>query len=89
MHLDWYDRGILTFVLDWASRSAPPNNEAFRRFGIDASRVMRRFDAVVDVFTSREFALEESDSNLVRRAARHRAAIERKASVAALQTSAS
>ncbi|WP_396897925.1 hypothetical protein [Mycolicibacterium sp.] len=69
MRLDWYDREILTFVLDRTPRSEPPNEESFSRFGIAPHRVMRRFDAVVDVFTTHEFALEESDLNLVQRAA--------------------
>lgn len=69
MRLDWYDREILTFVLARTAPAEPPNDEALSRFGIAASRVMRRFDAVVDVFTSRQFPLEESDSTLVQRAA--------------------
>jgi hypothetical protein len=68
MRLDWYDRQILTFVLDWAPNPQPPNGEALVQFGIDAHRVMRRFDAVVDVITSRQVPLEEADLNLVRRA---------------------
>ena len=69
MHLDWYDRQILTFVLGWAPNSEPSDEEAFLQFGIDARRVMRRFDAIVDVFTSSQVPLEEPDLNLVRRAA--------------------
>jgi hypothetical protein len=74
MHLDWYDRKILTFVLDFAPKSEPPNDESLAGFGINAGRVMRRFDAVVDVFTSRQVPLEEADLNLVRRAACFRSA---------------
>ena len=65
MHLDWYDRQILTFVLGWAPNSEPSDEEAFLQFGIDARRVMRRFDAVVDVFTSSQVPLEDPDLNLV------------------------
>jgi hypothetical protein len=70
MHLDWYDRRILTFVLDWAPQSEPPDDESFVNFGIDSRRVMRRFDAVVDVFDA--IPLEEADQKLVRRAANFR-----------------
>lgn len=69
MRLDWYDREILTFVLDRTPRSGPPNEESFSRFGIAQHRVMRRFDAVVDVFTTHQFPLNEPDFNLVQRAA--------------------
>lgn len=69
MRLDWYDREILTFVLDRTSRPGPPHEESFSRFGIAPHRVMRRFDAVVDVFTRHQFALEEADLSLVQRAA--------------------
>lgn len=48
MHLDWYDREILTFVLDRAAHPGVPDEESFSRFGIASHRVMRRFDAVID-----------------------------------------
>jgi|RhiMetStandDraft_4_1073278.scaffolds.fasta_scaffold711840_1 hypothetical protein len=67
LHLDWYDRRILSFVLDWAPQPEPPNDESLVNFGINSRRVMRRFDAVVDVFDT--IALEEADQNLLRRAA--------------------
>lgn len=69
MRLDWYDREILTFVLDRTCTAEPRNDESLSRFGIAANRVMRRFDAVVDVFTNLQIPLEESDFNLVQRAA--------------------
>ena len=77
MHLDWYDRGILTFVLNWAPDAEPPNDESFTRFGIDAHRVMRRFDAVVDVFTTHQIPREESDITQVHQAARYRSVAHR------------
>jgi hypothetical protein len=77
MHLDWYDRGILTFVLGWAPDAEPPNAESVTRFGIDAHRVMRRFDAVVEVFTTHRIPLEDSDMTLVHEAARYRSAAHR------------
>ena len=83
MHLDWYDRGILTFVLDWAADAEPSDAESVTRFGIDAHRVMRRFDAVVDVFTTHQIPLEESDLTLVHQAALYRSNAHRGASVAA------
>jgi hypothetical protein len=70
MRLDWYDREILTFVLDQDQRSDPSEEASFSRFGIAPRRVMRRFDAVVEVFTRHQFALEEPDLKLVQRAAR-------------------
>ena len=76
MHLDWYDREILTFVLDRTPRSVPANDASFARFGIDAHRLMRRFDAVVDVFTTHQVPLDASDLNLVERAARYRIAVQ-------------
>ena len=72
MHLDWYDRGILNFVLDWAPRPAPPDDAAVARFGIGAPRVMRRFDAVVDLYASTGIPLEASDRDLVCQAMRYR-----------------
>lgn len=69
MRLDWYDREILTFVLNGTAPAGPRNDAALSHFGIAANRVMRRFDAVVDVFTSHQFSLDESDLTLVQRAA--------------------
>jgi hypothetical protein len=83
MHLDWYDRKILTFVLDCAPNSEPRNGDTFAGFGIDARRVMRRFDAVVEAFTSHQVPLEEADLNLVRRAAGFRPAARCPASASA------
>jgi len=74
MHLDWYDRGILNFVLDCAPQADPSDDASYARFGIDAHRVMRRFASVVDVYTTHQFPLEESDLNLVRQAAHYRSA---------------
>jgi hypothetical protein len=74
MHLNWYDQRLLAFVLDWAPRSEPPNHESRGWFGVDTRRVMRRFDAVVDVCTTHPIPLEEPDLSLVRRAVDFRAA---------------
>lgn len=72
MHLDWYDRGILTFVLGWAPQPEPPNDASLARFGITTPRVMRRFDAVIDVFASHQIQLEPADQTLVHQAADYR-----------------
>ena len=73
MHLDWYDRKILTFMLEWAPQSEPPREQSYAHFGIDARRVMRRFNAVIEAFSSNEMPLAEADLHLLRRAAQFRA----------------
>jgi hypothetical protein len=75
MHMDWYDRSILNFVLESALLSAPTRkDDTPLEFGLSARRIAQRFDAVVDVYASRELPLEEPDLDLLRRAARYRAA---------------
>ena len=73
MHLDWYDRRILTFVLDHEARSLLPEKECQGWFGMRASGVMRRFEPVVDAYAPYQTALDESDLNLLNLAARRRA----------------
>ncbi|MCX8562993.1 hypothetical protein OS122_19035 [Mycolicibacterium mucogenicum] len=72
MHLDWYDRGILTFVLGCAPDAEPPNDASLARFGITTPRVMRRFDAVLDAVRSHQFPLDDADLTLVHQAVDHR-----------------
>ena len=72
MHLDWYDRGILTFVLGCASGTEPSDDASLAHFGITTPRVMRRFDAVLDAVRSHEFPLDDADLMLVHQAADYR-----------------
>ena len=72
MHLDCYDRRILTFVLDRAPRSRRPAMECQGWFGMRPSGVLRRFDAVIDAYTPYQIALDEPDLELLSLAARHR-----------------
>jgi hypothetical protein len=79
MHLDWYDRSILTYVLDSGLRSrAEVSDDTPVHFGITAGRIAARFDAVLDVYASRQPLLEQPDLDLVRRAARYRDTGERR-----------
>lgn len=73
MHLDWYDRSILTYVLD-SGLPVPTARSDDRptQFGITADRVAARFDAVLEVYASRHPLLDQPDLELVRRAARYR-----------------
>ncbi|MUL77276.1 hypothetical protein [Mycolicibacterium sp. CBMA 226] len=72
MHLDWYDRDILTFVLGCAPGAEPPNDASLAHFGISTARVMRRFDAVLDAVRSHQFPLDDADLTLVHQVADHR-----------------
>jgi hypothetical protein len=70
MHLDCYDRRILAFVLNQAPIGQLPEQECRSWFGISPRAVRRRFDAVVDVYLSHHVPLDESDLELLNRAAR-------------------
>ena len=72
MHLDCYDRRILAFVLSRASEGPLPEKECRSWFGISPRAVLRRFDAVVDVYVSHHVPLDESDQELLGRAAQFR-----------------
>jgi hypothetical protein len=72
MHLDCYDRRILAFVLSQASGGDLPAKECRSWFGISPRAVLRRFDAVVDVYVSHHVPLDDSDQQLLSRAARFR-----------------
>lgn len=73
MHLDCYDRRILAFVLDHADEERLREPECRSWFGISPRAVVRRFNAVVDVYLSQHVPLDESDRELLERAARYKA----------------
>ena len=68
MHLDCYDRRILAFVLSRGSDGPLPEMECRSWFGISPRAVLRRFDAVVDVYVSHRVPLDEPDQELLSRA---------------------
>jgi hypothetical protein len=68
MHLDCYDRRILAFVVDRDPGQQLPARECRSWFGISPRAVMRRFNAVVDVYVSHNVPLDESDRELLRQA---------------------
>ncbi|MEE6165085.1 MULTISPECIES: hypothetical protein [Mycobacteriaceae] len=72
MHLDWYDRRIVSFVLD-SDLLSQPNESTRVQFGMDARRIMKRFDAVLDVSMSQQLPLDAADMDLVNRARQYRA----------------
>ena len=72
IHLDCYDRRILAFVLNRPSTEQLPERECRNWFGISPRAVLRRFDAVVDVYLSHHVPLDDADRELLSRAARHR-----------------
>ena len=72
MHLDCYDRRILAFVVERGLDDQLPERECRSWFGISPRAVMRRFNAVVDVYVSHHVPLDESDRELLSRAQRHR-----------------
>ncbi len=72
MHLYWYDRGILAFVLGCASGSGPSDDASLAQFGITTPRVMRRFDAILDTVRSHQIPLDDADLTLVRQAVDYR-----------------
>ena len=72
MHLDWYDRSILSFVLESALLSKPHNGTSPVQFGLDARRIARRFDVILDAYGSRHLPLDDADQELVCQAVRYR-----------------
>jgi hypothetical protein len=74
MHLDWYDRRIVSFVLD-SDLLSLPNESAQVQFGMDARRIMKRFNAVLDVSVSQQLPLDAADMDLVNRAMQYRAIV--------------
>ena len=72
MHLDCYDRRILAFVVERGLDEPLPALECRSWFGISPRAVMRRFNAVVDVYVSHHVPLDDADRALLDRAARFR-----------------
>lgn len=72
MHMDWYDRSILSFVLDTSLLSRPTKGTAIVHFGMDARRIRRRFDAILDAYGSHQIPLDDTDLELVARAVNYR-----------------
>jgi hypothetical protein len=72
MHLDWYDRRIVSFVLD-SDLLSRQDKETRVQFGMDTRRIMKRFDAVLDVSVAQQLPLDAADMDLVNRAMQYRA----------------
>ncbi len=72
MHLDCYDRRILAFVVERGCDEPLPERECRSWFGISPRAVMRRFNAVVDVYVSHHIPLDEPDLELLGKAERLR-----------------
>ncbi|CAN5362840.1 hypothetical protein BH09ACT8_BH09ACT8_04470 [soil metagenome] len=72
VHMDWYDRSIVLFVLDTGLLTRPSNSATVVEFGMDARRIAQRFDAVLRAYASNQFILDDADLELVRRAVRYR-----------------
>jgi hypothetical protein len=70
LHLDCYDRRILAFVVDHDPATRLPEWECRAWFGISPRAVMRRFNAVVDVYVSHHVPLDDADRELLQRAKR-------------------
>jgi hypothetical protein len=72
MQIDWYDRSIVSYVLD--SKAVPDSGTDSRstHFGIGTHRLMQRFDAILDVYAAQQLPLDEPDLDLLRRARRYR-----------------
>ncbi|MCG7593341.1 hypothetical protein ACXYX3_22335 [Mycobacterium sp. C3-094] len=75
MILDWYDRRILAFVVSQPSDRPLPEQECRSWFGISPGAVMRRFGAVVDVYSSAHPPLTRDDQDLLDRAAARRTSL--------------
>ena len=78
-HLDWYDRRILAFVVDRHPDKRLSERECRSWFGITPPAVIRRFNAVVDVYMLYCVPLDDEDQDLIDRAARYRISAERSA----------
>ena len=72
MHLDWYDRQILMFVVNQPADRPLSASDCRSWFGITPGAVMRRFDAVVDVYLSTHVPLAAADQDLLDRAVTRR-----------------
>lgn len=68
VRLDWYDRRVLNFVLEWEPGSVPSDDATHVHFGIDSTRLMRRFDAILDAYARKALAASDDDEILLRRA---------------------
>jgi hypothetical protein len=71
MHLDCYDRSILLFVVNRDPRELP-ERECHGWFGISTTAVMRRFNAIVNVYASTRVPLVDADQELLDRASKLR-----------------
>ena len=69
MQLDWYDRRVLTYLLDSCDTAMPSDDEALVSVGLNCARLLRRVDAVIDCVATQDVSFVEPDMTLVRRAA--------------------
>jgi hypothetical protein len=69
--VDWFDRGILQYMLWWAPFGGPPEEDVFPRFGMNASQLADRFAYIVATRNTRTDRLDPADIDLLARARCH------------------
>ena len=69
--MDWFDRGILQFVLAWAPYGGPRDADVFPQFGMTADELVARFNRIVATQIKHVGHLEDSDRLLLARAVAH------------------
>ncbi|MEE6169532.1 MULTISPECIES: hypothetical protein [unclassified Mycolicibacterium] len=71
LHLDWFDRKIIEFILAWAPYDGPSDDEAFPEFGMRAVDLKARFVEIIAMQTLLTHVMGSDDRALLQRAQAH------------------
>jgi hypothetical protein len=71
LHLDWFDRKIIEFILAWAPYDGPTDDETFPEFGMSTEDLKARFVEIIAMQTLLRHVMGSDDLVLLQRAQAH------------------
>lgn len=63
--MNWFDRQIVQFVLQWAPFGGPPKDDVLPRFGLSPEQLGIRFRAIVSTWSAHVSTLTVSERELL------------------------
>jgi hypothetical protein len=65
LHMDWFDRQIVQFIVWWAPFGGPSEEDTLPRFGLTPEQLARRFDRIVSKLSASEDRLGSDEAKLL------------------------
>jgi hypothetical protein len=63
--VDWFERRIVQYMLQWHPFGGPPEDDVLPHFGMSPPQLERRFNRIVKKMENERDSLREEDSSLL------------------------